>query len=146
VPSFPKTQGVNVVVKRAANLWQRRAELDNFAGITTRLREAYDTLNQAWPFGWSPDDLVDAMQTGDRLTYQPELAGEQIPRLKTLLPKVVTSINELGNATNDQQRQGLAERLKKEYKSDEAQKNLDKYQDLLARAKAAVSDVTASKQ
>jgi alpha-glucosidase len=143
--SFPKTDTVSIVVRRSSQLWHRRAELDNFAGTMTRLREAYDTLNQAWPYGWSPDDLVDAMQTGDRLTYHPDLAGEQIPRLQSLLPKVVASVNELGTS-NAEQRQALADRLTKEYKSDQPQKNLDKYQDILARAKGALADVTSARQ
>ncbi len=47
----------------------------------TRLREAYDALNQTWPIAWSPDELIDAMQTGDRLSYFPQQAGELLTPL-----------------------------------------------------------------
>jgi alpha-glucosidase len=139
--AFPKSEAVNIVVRRAANLEQRQSELDDFAGTMTRLREAYDALNQTWPIGWSPDDLVDAMQTGDRLSYHPELAGEQITHLRAMLPKVPSAIDELEKNLGEQQRQALAQRLKTEYKSDQEQNVGASYKEKLARARAAITDV-----
>jgi alpha-glucosidase len=66
VPRTAVTTPVTVRVRRSAALFSRRKELDGFAGAMTRLREAYDNLNQTFPIAWSPDELVDAMQTGDR--------------------------------------------------------------------------------
>ena len=146
LPAFPVTEGETVFVRRSSELVERRAELDGFAGTMTRLREAYDTLNQIWPIGWSPDDLVDAMQTGDRLSYHPQLAAEQIPRLYAIMPKVMASIDDLGKNVTEQQRQALAKRLNQEYQGKgEKEWGVD-YRDKLARAKAAVSDIPASTQ
>jgi alpha-glucosidase len=141
-PAFSVNQSVTIVVRHAAGLEKRRAELDDFAGTMTRLREAYDTLNQTWPLGWSPDQLIDAKQTGDRLSYHPELASDQVTRLHAMLPKVATSIDELGSKMNDQQREALAQRLTTEYKSEGAKQIAAHYKDRLARAKAAVEDVS----
>jgi alpha-glucosidase len=140
---FPVTQDVTIVVQRAPDLVKRRSELDGFAGTMTRLREAYDTLNQSWPLGWSPDDLIDAMQAGDRLSYHPELAGEQVAQVHELLPKIAASIDELGNSLTEEKRQALAERLTKEYKAEGAEKIAAHYQQDLARAKAAIADTMA---
>jgi alpha-glucosidase len=130
-----------VHVRRSRELVARRAELDDFAGTMTRLREAYDAMNQTWPVSWSPDDLVDAMQTGDRLSYHPELAGEQLTHLRAMLPKVAASTKALEEGSSEQQRQALAERLRKEYKSEMADKIVTEYQNKLSRAKAALADV-----
>jgi alpha-glucosidase len=144
IPVFSTTEEVKIVVRRAASLEQREAELDDFAGTMTRLREAYDALNQTWPIGWSPDDLVDAMQTGDRLSYHPELAGEQLTHLREMLPKVPAAVDELEKNLGEQQRQALAQRLKTEYKSDQEQNVGASYKEKLARARAALADVSNS--
>jgi hypothetical protein len=59
-----------------------------------------------------------------------------------MLPKVATSIDELGSKMNDQQREALAQRLTTEYKSEGAKQIAAHYKDRLARAKAAVEDVS----
>jgi len=142
----PVSESGTVVVRRSPDLVKRRAQLDGFAGALTRLREAYDTLNQTWPIGWSPDDLIDAMQTGDRLSYHPELAAVQVPGLFAMIPKVVASIDDLGKNFSEQERQALAKRLNQEYQGKgEEQLGLD-YRNKLARAKAAVSDIAAPSQ
>jgi len=146
IPALPTKEAVSIVVRRAAKLEQREAELDDFAGTMTRLREAYDALNQTWPIGWSPDELVDAMQTGDRLSYHPEVAGEQITHLREMLPKVPGSINRLEQSLGEQERRALAERLKTEYKSDKEQNVGASYKEKLARARAALADIDGSAQ
>jgi alpha-glucosidase len=140
VPASPVSSGVQIVVGRAAELRARQAELDDFAGVMTRLREAYDTLNQNWPLGWSPDELVDAMQTGDRLSYHPENAGEQLARLGNLLPKVIASVADLSNQSSEKQRQVVIRKLSKEYKSNEVKGVAARFQNNLARAKATLAD------
>ena len=59
--------------------------LDGFPGKMARLRETYDILNATWPAGWSPDRLIDAMQTGDRISYHPERAFAEVSGLPAKL-------------------------------------------------------------
>ena len=80
---------------RAKGLIARRAELDGFAGALTRLRGAYDALQQSYPFTSSPDAVIDAMQTGDRLSYHPELASGEILRFHTALLEAQVSVKAL---------------------------------------------------
>ena len=61
----------------------------------TRLRGAYDALNQTWPVSAPPDILIDAMQTGDRLGYHPETAAEEIAHFHEVLPKAQTALDEI---------------------------------------------------
>jgi alpha-glucosidase len=86
---------VAIIVRRARNLVARRGELDGFAGVMNRLRGSYDALQQTYPLSTPPDLLIEAMQTGDRIGYHPERAGEEIARMRELLPKVQATIASL---------------------------------------------------
>jgi alpha-glucosidase len=86
---------VTIEVRRAKGLTARRAELDGFAGALTRLRGAYDVLQQSAPFASAPDAVIDALQTGDRLSYHPELASEEILRFRTAVLEAQVSVSAL---------------------------------------------------
>jgi alpha-glucosidase len=83
---------VTIEVRRAAGLTARRAELDGFTGAMTRLRAAYDALQQTGPVASAPDQVIEAMQTGDRLSYHPELAAQEITHFRTALLEAQTSV------------------------------------------------------
>jgi alpha-glucosidase len=84
--------------------------LDGFAGAMTRLRGAYDAMHQTWPVSDPPDALIDAMQAGDRLSYHPEKAQEEIAHFHEALPKAQAAIDEIG-ATFTQRLEDYAKRL-----------------------------------
>ncbi|MDE3062631.1 MAG: DUF5110 domain-containing protein [Acidobacteriota bacterium] len=86
---------VTIVVRRARGLTARRSELDGFAGSMTRLRAAYDAVQQTWPIAQPPDPLIDAMQTGDRLSYHPERAQEEIAHFRQTLPQAQSAVSAL---------------------------------------------------
>ncbi len=91
-PSFSTASKVIIEVRRAPGLMARRGELDGFAGAMTRLRGAYDALQQTWPVATPPDALIDAMQTGDRLGYHPERAAEEIEHFHEALPQAQAAV------------------------------------------------------
>ena len=95
VPQTSTAQAVHLVVRRAAGLGAREAELDGFAGAMTRMRSAYDQLNQTWPNGWSPEDLIAASQTGDRLSYHPQTAADEMARFAAAYRSAVSSVDAL---------------------------------------------------
>ncbi|MGB7549905.1 MAG: TIM-barrel domain-containing protein [Terracidiphilus sp.] len=103
VPSESVAAKVTVEVRRAAGLTARRGELDGFAGAMTRLRGAYDAINQTLPVASPPDVLIDAMQTGDRLGYHPERAAEEIAHFNEVLPQAQAAVQAMG--------QGFAQRM-----------------------------------
>ncbi len=92
-PSFSTSAKVVVEVRRAAGLTARRVELDGFAGAMTRLRAAYDALQNSSPITVPPDPLVDAMQTGDRLGYHPENAVTEITHYREVLPRAQAAVH-----------------------------------------------------
>jgi hypothetical protein len=89
---------VTIEVHRAAGLTARRAELDDFTGAMTRLRAAYDALQATSPVASAPDPLIDAMQTGDRLSYHPENAVEEFGHLQSALPQARASVKALDSS------------------------------------------------
>ena len=84
---------VTIEVQRAAGLEARRSELDGFAGAMVLLRDAYDALQNTSPIAAPPDELIDAMQTGDRLGYHPERVQQEIAHFRELLPKARTAVD-----------------------------------------------------
>ena len=100
VASRGVTSKVTVEVRRAPGLTARRDELDGFAGAMTRLRGAYDAMHQTSPVSDPPDALVDALQTGDRLSYHPETATAEIARFHLALPKAQAAVAQIGTIFN----------------------------------------------
>jgi alpha-glucosidase (family GH31 glycosyl hydrolase) len=92
--SFSTASIVTIEVKRARGLTARRNELDGFAGLMTRLRGTYDALHQKYPKSAPPDSLITAMQTGDRLSYRPERAVEEITNLHPELLKAQAEVSD----------------------------------------------------
>jgi alpha-glucosidase (family GH31 glycosyl hydrolase) len=99
-----------IEVRRAAGLAARRGEIDGFAGAMTRLRGAYDGMQQTSPVTRPADVLIDAMQTGDRLSYYPERAVDEIAHFHEVLPKAQASVEEL-DATFPKMVDEMAHRL-----------------------------------
>ncbi len=141
VPSSPVNQPVTVRVTRSADLFARRPDLNGFAGAMTRLREAYDSLNQTWPIAWSPDELIDAMQTGDRLSYFPQQAGEQLAHYREVLPKAAAKVKELDRPPSQAEVEALAKRFKVDPNSELVHKKVADFKDRVARAEATLADV-----
>jgi alpha-glucosidase len=104
---------VTVEVRRAEGLTARRSELDGFAGAMTRLRGAYDAMNQTWPVSDPPEALVDAMQAGDRLGYHPEKAQAEMTHFRETLPKAQADLSTLGSGFNKRMDE-FAKRLTRE--------------------------------
>jgi alpha-glucosidase (family GH31 glycosyl hydrolase) len=86
---------VRIEIHRTSGSLAGRAQIDGFAGATTRLHSAYDTLNQEWPFTGSPNPLIDAWQTGDRLSYHPETAHDELVNFSAKYAAAQASVQKL---------------------------------------------------
>jgi len=69
--------------------------LQGVPGELSRMREAMEILDTAWPKGWSPDELIAAAQTGERIDYNPDSAKAELEKLARDLPGVMESIRKL---------------------------------------------------
>ena len=95
VPVAPSSVESRVIIEvhRGQGLTARRSELDGYAGAMSRLRGAYDAMNQTLPVSSPPDVLVDAMQSGDRLGYHPEQIAEELAHLRETLPQAQAALD-----------------------------------------------------
>jgi alpha-glucosidase len=94
LPKIAITEHVWLRVHRDPALIAHEAKLDGFAGAMTRLRSAYDALNQTSPRE-SPESLIVAMQTGDRLSYDPSNASAEIEHFQDSYQKALFSVREV---------------------------------------------------
>ncbi len=142
VPSFSVEAKVTVEVRMAAGLTTRRGELDGFAGAMIRLRGAYDAMHETWPVSDPPNTLVDAMQTGDRMSYHPEKAQEEIAHFHEALPRAQAVIAEIGTTfttrMEEYAKRFLAENWRPAIADMEAQKQ--HRMDAMARAERLVME------
>jgi alpha-glucosidase len=90
VPRTSVAQDIKIHIRRPAGSIPKRDVLDGFAGAMARFRNAYDTLNETK--AGSPDPLIIAMQTGDRLSYHPETAPAEIAQRKQTSARAIDSI------------------------------------------------------
>jgi alpha-glucosidase (family GH31 glycosyl hydrolase) len=84
-PRLAITNQLSITVRPGLEMASSRALLDDFPGKMIRLRETYNILNANWPTAWSPDPLIAAMQTGDRISYHPNTAFDEMTGLQTKL-------------------------------------------------------------
>lgn len=143
VPSTATSQTMVIHVARPMNLIRRRAELDGFAGNMTRLRQVYDTLNKTFPLAWSPDSLVDVMQTGDRLSYHPETVSDELTHFHAELPKAIADVNKMKTAITPADQKKIANILGTNWQHSIVA-HLATYQSDVASGMAQIQDVSTS--
>ena len=138
--------GVTVRVFRSEKLIAQRGELDGFAGAMTRLNEARYTLQHAWPFSNVPEELVDAAQTGDRMSYHPDTAAKQMAHYREVLPKAKAKVDAMAKAgISEEQKAALAKSLGERWETPEVKAALADYPNKLTRAQAEIGDVTGNR-
>lgn len=140
-PRLPVSSVITIRVSRNADLVARRGELDGFAGAMTRLRETYDSLNETWPLGSSPDNLIDAMQSGRRLTYHPVTASKEIAHYRDVLPKAQAQVRAMTKGLSQEQMEKIATRVGQDWRSDVVKKKVSEYNDKVARAATEINDI-----
>lgn len=98
VISLPKTnvkKKVEVLVKTGKSLDSQLRLLDGVPGKLARLGTALTILNHTWPKGWSPDVLIEAVQTGNRIGINPASALAELEKLDCRMPEVIETIRKM---------------------------------------------------
>jgi hypothetical protein len=86
------------------------------------------------------------MQTGDRMTYHPETAGEQLAHYRSVLPQAIAKVNGLARPPSQKDIDALARRFRVDPDSPEVQKKTADYRDHVARAQASLADLPGAGQ
>jgi len=85
VPAQSTSTKVVVEVLRAKGSTANRELIDGFAGKMTLLRGAYDAMQQTGPVAGPSLALIDAIESGDRLSYFPETIESELAHLNKTL-------------------------------------------------------------
>ena len=92
VPAESTAAKVVVEVRRGKGLTARREELDGFAGKMTLVRGAYDAMQATGPVAGPSLALIDAMQSGDRLSYYPEKIADELAHFNGALKQAQADV------------------------------------------------------
>ena len=92
VPAESTAAKVVVEVRCGKGLTARREELDGFAGKMTLLRGAYDAMQATGPVAGPSLALIDAMQSGDRLSYYPEKIDSELAHFREALQQAQADV------------------------------------------------------
>ncbi len=93
LPQFSVHQNIEVNIRFEQPL--NSPLLNGVQGKLKRLREAMQILNHLWPEDWSPDLLIEAAQTGNRITLAPSNAEQEIKKLNDIITKLSREIQKL---------------------------------------------------
>ena len=85
------------------------------------------------------------MQTGDRLSYFPQQASEQVARYREVLPKAVAKVKEFDRPPSQAALEVLAKKFKIDPNSETARKKVAELKDMVARAEAALADLPSTR-
>jgi alpha-glucosidase (family GH31 glycosyl hydrolase) len=137
-PRFRMGENVTITVRTSVEMAHSRVLLGDFAGKMMRLREAYNILNANWPGAWSPDALIDAMQTGDRITYHPNTALESLRGLGSRLAAIPGMIDAL-HATENSPRFAISGN---DSSANDSKHRLAGYNNVIDTAIAHIADIS----
>ena len=140
IPEAPVNQPVTVRVTRSPELINRRAELNGFPGAMSRLRSAAEELSHIWPSIRVPQEVVDAMQTGDRMSYYPDTAGEQLAHFRQVLPQAQAEVEQLSQGPSEEEKQVVAAARGTLWDTPEGRKAMEENPNRIKRALAAIND------
>jgi alpha-glucosidase (family GH31 glycosyl hydrolase) len=134
------SEEIRVEVRRPAGSIGDRTQLDGFAGSITRLHSAYDAINHQWPLAWSPDPLVDALQTGDRISYHPATASAELSRFMQKYTAAQAAVKQLFDNTAAQPHKTPAEQIAKGVDASVIDQRIESYRTALESALAQLKD------
>jgi alpha-glucosidase (family GH31 glycosyl hydrolase) len=146
VPSTSVQKGITVRVRREVTLMTQRAELEGFPGAMTRLQEAFSAMQSNTPVDTPPDELTDAMQAGDRLSYHPDQAAEIVAHFHQLLPALPNAVTHAESVLQDKRGVQVKSFMMGSYSAAAGASMLEQIRQRDSLATAAVNDAVTCGQ
>ncbi len=72
--------------------------MNGFPGKINRLKRGMFLLNTIWPKEWSPDSLIEAFQTGNRIEINPQNTKIELIEFEKTLPVAIEDVRKLKEA------------------------------------------------
>ena len=95
VPKHAVNKKVEVVVRWPQGADPNDPALNGVPGVLARMRRVMAQINTSWPEEWSPEVLIHASQTGNRMGVDPGQASLEVKQLRAGIPEIETQIQAL---------------------------------------------------
>jgi len=95
LPVAATDKPIQLTIHRAQATAGKQALLNAAAGKISRLHQAMGMLNSSWPGDWSPEELVAASLTGERIASRPQTAVEELEKLASVVETITQRANDL---------------------------------------------------
>jgi alpha-glucosidase len=110
LPATSTDRRTQIIIRYPADQATTRRLVGGVPAAISRLRTAMTMINSTWPAEWSPDVLVHAVQTGNRLSLNPDRAMAELGLFQEELPKTVAFLQTL--AIEERVKRGVAAHLR----------------------------------
>jgi hypothetical protein len=110
LPATSTDRRTQIIIRYPADQATTRRLVGGVPAAISRLRTAMTMINSTWPAEWSPDVLVHAVQTGNRLSINPDRAMAELGLFQEELPKTVAFLQTL--AIEERVKRGVAAHLR----------------------------------
>jgi alpha-glucosidase len=137
---------VSIRVERDEALVRRRLELNGFPGILARLRGANDLLRANFPLDGPSSELIAVLQTGDRLSYYPQSASEELARFAQDLRAVIAAASSQSSGLSAGELKRYRQQFGARWDTDELRLRVQQTNDHLRRAAAMLLDTQSNGQ
>jgi alpha-glucosidase (family GH31 glycosyl hydrolase) len=139
-PRYSAHTPVHIEIHRSKGSLASRPQLNGFAGAISRLHGSYDTLNALQDLQTSaPGEVIDAWQTGDRISYHPEDARSELGRFPNLYAQAVAAVKNMIDKSNVSEEE-LEKRLHMNHRTDADRERVQHYKVYLSRALTLLED------
>lgn len=108
IPKFPLREKVDIEIELQKENGDLLETMNGFPSKINRLKRGMLLLNTLWTKEWSPDSLIDAFQTGNRIEINPQNANLELKRFKNILPKALEDIKKMDEIGGDVVKKVLA--------------------------------------
>ncbi|MGB6122447.1 MAG: TIM-barrel domain-containing protein, partial [Bacteroidota bacterium] len=95
LPRFSRTDRVTVEIQWAEGRSGNEGLPDGVPGILARLRRVMPMINNHWPAEWASEEIVSAVQLGNRISLRPETTGAELQKLARSYPAIVEQVRML---------------------------------------------------
>ncbi len=101
LPKFSIREKVEIEIGLQKENMEFLEIMNGFPEKINRLKRGMLILNTLWSKEWSPDSLIDAFQTGNRIEINPKEAKKELKRFKEILPKALEDIKKMEEVGGD---------------------------------------------
>lgn len=95
-PHFNVREKVELLVDVSKELDSNQDVINGFPMKRARLEWVMNQINTQWPGQWSPDQLVELVQTGDRMEIHPGSAAKELEKFRRGIPPAIDAIRQMG--------------------------------------------------